>query len=191
MALHMQCSDKNVIIPEGVSASIVQRALLEEGVKVDIMNHGVDVGTDVTAGKRRATQKLKEREQHGKKKANRVSVLARIDGRCRAMGRTGVMPTSTYGSSAVGADEGNIKRQKRNLAIATAKGLSAGTSSALTIEMTYGSEAQPDIKAHMSHIEAWLMYYDKYRTNESKRILMEAAWCKALARIDRKKKAGG
>ena len=57
--------------------------------------------------------------------------------------------------------------------------------------MTYGSEAQPDIKAHMSHIEAWLRYYDKYRTNESKRILMEAAWCKALARIDRKKKAGG
>ena len=66
MALHMQCSDKNVIIPEGVPASIVQRALLEEGVKVDIMNHGVDVGTDVTAGKRRATQKLKEREQNGK-----------------------------------------------------------------------------------------------------------------------------
>ena len=62
MALHMQCSDKNVIIPEGVPASIVQRALLEEGVKVDIMNHGVDVGTDVVAGKRRATQKLTERE---------------------------------------------------------------------------------------------------------------------------------
>jgi len=51
MVLHMQCSGKNVIIPEGVPASIVQRALLEEGVKVDIMNHGVDVGTDVTAGK--------------------------------------------------------------------------------------------------------------------------------------------
>ena len=83
------------------------------------MNHGVDVGTDVTAWKRRATQKLKEREENGKKKANRVSVLARIDGRCKTMGRTGVMPTSTYGSSAVGADEGNIKRQKRNLAIAT------------------------------------------------------------------------
>ena len=30
MALHMRCSDKNVIIPEGVPASIVQRALLEE-----------------------------------------------------------------------------------------------------------------------------------------------------------------
>ena len=59
MALHMQCSDKNVIIPEGTPANIVQRALLEEGVKVDIMSHGVDVGTDVTAGKRRATQKLK------------------------------------------------------------------------------------------------------------------------------------
>ena len=41
--------------------------------------------------------------------------MARIDERCRAMGRTGVMPTSTYGSSAVGADEGNIKRQKKEL----------------------------------------------------------------------------
>ena len=94
----------------------MQRALLEEGVKVDVMSHGVDVGTDVTAGKRRATHKLKEREENGRKKANRVSILTRIDGRCKTMGRTGVMPTTTYGSSAVGADEKNIKNQKRNLA---------------------------------------------------------------------------
>ena len=61
----------------------------------------------------------------------------------------------------------------------------------MAIEMTYGSEAQPDIRAHMSHIEAWLRYYDKHRTSESKRVLMEAAWCKALAKIEGKKKAGG
>ena len=36
------------------------------------MNHGVDVGTDVRAGKRRAVTKVKEREQAGKKKAKRV-----------------------------------------------------------------------------------------------------------------------
>ena len=113
MTFHMQCSDKNVIIPEGMPASIVQRALIEDGVKVDIMNHGVDVGTDVTAGKRRAITKLKEREQAGKSKAKKVSVLSRIGARCRTMGKTGVMPTSTYGSSAVGAYEGNIKRQKK------------------------------------------------------------------------------
>ena len=77
--------------------------------------------------------------EHGRKKANRVSILTRIDGRCKTMGRTGVMPTTTYGSSAVGADEKNIKNQKRKLAIATGKGLSAGTSSTLAIEMTYGS----------------------------------------------------
>ena len=97
MALHMQCSDKNVIIPEGVPASIVQRALLEEGGKVNIMNHGVDMGTDVTAGKRRSVTKLKEREQTGRKKAKSVSVLSRIDPRYKTMGKTGVMPTSTYG----------------------------------------------------------------------------------------------
>ena len=56
---------------------------------------------------------MKEREQTGKQKAKRVSVFSRIDARCKAMGKTGVMPTSTYGSSAVGADEGNIKRQKK------------------------------------------------------------------------------
>ena len=156
---------------------------------MDIMSHGVDVGTDVTAGKRRATQKLKEREESGRKKANRVSILTRIDSRCKTMGRTGVMPTTTYGSSAVGADEKNIKRQKRNLAVATGKGLSVGASNTLAIELTYGNEAQPDIRAHMSHIEAWLRYYDKYRTCESKRILMEAAWCKALAKIEEKNKS--
>ena len=101
------------------------------------------------------------------------------------------MPTSTYGSNAVGADEGNIKRQKRNLAVATGKGLSAGTSNTLAIEMTYGSDTQPDIRVYMSHVEAWLRYYDKYRGSESKKQLMEAAWCKALARIEKKKKSGG
>ena len=96
--------------------------MLAEGVKVNILNHGVDVGTDVTAGKRRAVTKLKEREQAGKKKAKRVSVLATIDARCNALGKAGVIPTSMYGSSAVGADEGNIQIQKRNLAVATGKG---------------------------------------------------------------------
>ena len=43
----------------------------------------------------------------------------------------------------------------------------------------------------MNHIEAWLRYYDKYNNNESKRQLMEAAWCKALARIDGRRKSGG
>ena len=57
--------------------------------------------------------------------------------------------------------------------------------------MTYGSDAQPDIKAHMSHIEVWLRYYDKYNGDENKRQLMEAAWCKALARIDNVRKNGG
>ena len=81
-SLHMQCSDKN--------------ALLEEGVKANIMNHGVDVGTDVTAGRRRATEKLCESEETGKSKAHRVSALSRVDNRCKKMGITGVMPTSMY-----------------------------------------------------------------------------------------------
>ena len=86
----MQCSDKNVIIPEGMPASIVQRALLEKGVKVSIMNHGVDVGTDVTAGIRRATNTLIGREEAGKNKAKQVSVLSNIGTRCKAMGVTEV-----------------------------------------------------------------------------------------------------
>ena len=97
-----------------------------------------------------------------------MSVLSKIDARCKTLGKTGVMPTSMYGSSAVGADKGNIKRQKRNLAVATGKGLSAGTSNTFAIEMAYGSEAQPDIRAHIDHVEAWLKYYDKCKDSESK-----------------------
>ena len=54
--------------------------------------------------------------------------------------------------------------------------------------MTYGSEAQPDIKTRMNHVEAWLRYYDKYKSNERKKQLMEAAWCKALTTIESKTK---
>lgn len=57
-----------------------------------------------------------------------------------------------------GRTKATSKDRKRNLVVATGKGLSAGTSNTLAIEMTYGSDAQPDIKAHMSHIEAWLRY---------------------------------
>ena len=83
------------------------------------------------------------------------------------------------------------KDRKRNLAVASGKGLSVGTSNRLAIAMTYGSEAQPDIRAHMDHVEAWLRYYDKYKDSESKKQLMEAAWCKALASIEKEKKSGG
>ena len=118
-----------------------------------------------------------------------MSVLSKVDSRCKEMGITGVMPTRMYGSSVVGVDHANIRRQKSNLAVASGKGLSAGTSNTLAIEMVYGSEAQPDIRAHMEHVEAWLRDYDKYKdANEKAR--MEAARCKALAKIERRHKNG-
>ena len=55
--------------------------------------------------------------------------------------------------------------------------------------MGFGNEAQPDIRAHMDHEEAWLRYYDKYK-DAGKKKQMEAAWCKALARIERRQKNG-
>ena len=83
-------------------------------------------------------------------------MLSRVDSRCKKMGLIGVMPTSNYGSSAVGVDEGNIKKQKTNLAVASGKGPSAGASNAFAIEMVYESDAQPDVRAHMEHVGALL-----------------------------------
>ena len=56
--MYMQCSDKNVIIPEGIPARAAQRALIEQGVIVKIEAHGVDVGTDVTAELKRCPKKI-------------------------------------------------------------------------------------------------------------------------------------
>ena len=81
----------------------------------------------------------------------------------------------------MGADESNIKKQKRNLAVATGKGLAQGTSYTIAIAWTYGKEAQPDIRAHMDHVEAWLRYYDKYRDSD-KEGAMQEAWFKAAAK---------
>ena len=81
----------------------------------------------------------------------------------------------------MGADESNIKKQKRNLAVATGKGFAEGTSSTIAIAWTYGRDAQPDIRTHMDHIEAWLRYYDKYRSTE-KESAMQEAWFKAAAK---------
>ena len=125
-------------------------------MKVSIENHGVDVGTDVTAGRKRDVRKFKERENAGAKRARRVSALGKIDRRTKMMGIIAVKPVHGYGASAVGVGESNIKSQKRNLAVATGKGLTKGTSSTIAIAWTYGKEAQPDIRAHMDHVEVWL-----------------------------------
>ena len=65
--MHMKCSDKNIIIPEGIPARAAQRALIEQGVIVKIEAHGVDVGTDVTAGQKRNAKQLKETINKGSK----------------------------------------------------------------------------------------------------------------------------
>ena len=65
----MTCSEKNVIIPPGMPARAAQRALLEQGVRVDIEKHGVDVGTDVIRGQSRDAQKLKDRSSAAEKRA--------------------------------------------------------------------------------------------------------------------------
>ena len=62
----MTCSEKHVIIPVGMAA---QRTPLEEGARVDIESHGVDVGTDVTAGQKRNAKKFKERSDAAGKRA--------------------------------------------------------------------------------------------------------------------------
>lgn len=43
----------------------------------------------------------------------------------------------------------------------------------------------------MSHVEAWLRYYDKYSSDQSKKQLIEAAWRKTLARVESKERSGG
>ena len=50
----------------------------------------------------------------------------------------------------------DIKRQEKNLSIATGKGLRKGAFATISIEWTYGNEVQPDVKVHLTHIEAWL-----------------------------------
>ena len=88
--MHMKCSDKNIIIPEGMPARVAQRALLHQGFEVRIEAHGVDVGTDVTGGLQRDTKKLKERSNAAGKRARRVNTLAKHDGRACVLGKTGV-----------------------------------------------------------------------------------------------------
>ena len=73
--LKMECSDKNVIIPPGMPARVVQKALLEQGVVVRIAAHGKDVGVDVTAGKKKKTKTLKDRANAATKRARNINEL--------------------------------------------------------------------------------------------------------------------
>ena len=65
-----------------------------------------------------------------------------------------------YGGTAVGVDEATIKKQKQNMAAALGKGLRKGASATIAIELAWGQKAQPGIRAHLGHIEAWLRYFD-------------------------------
>ena len=105
-----------------------------------------------------------------------------MDSICKIIGIAGLIPTSMYGLWEQIKE--TSKGRKRNLAVTSGKGLGADTSNTLAIEMVYGSEAQPYVRAHMEHVEAWLRYYDKHK-DTNKREHVEAAWCKALANIER------
>ena len=90
------------------------------------------------------------------------------------MGKSGVAPAGTYGNTAIGASKTELKKQKQNMAAASGKGLRKGASATIAIEMTYGREAQPDIIAHMGHIETWLRYYDTHAMKAT--YLVSNAW---------------
>ena len=82
----------------------------------------------------------------------------------------------------VGADAKDIKKQRHNLSIATGMGLRKGASATIVIEWTYGRGAQPDVQVHLSHIEAWLRYYDMYKKVESD--LIGRSWKETLKRTE-------
>ena len=94
----------------------------------------------MVAGKKKKAAMLTAREDAAAKKATKVRDLVKIDGRCKKLGVTEVKPQQNYGSSVVGADENNIKSQKRNMAVATGKGLSPGTSPTVATVWTYGEQ---------------------------------------------------
>ena len=123
--------------------------LQADELKVTISACGVDVGTNITGGHRRAKKKLGERIATAKRRAIKVDELTRVNKKCRRMGTTGVAKAHSYGSTANGASEKEIKAMERNMAIASGRGLRKGASATLAIEWIYGRLAQPDITAHM------------------------------------------
>ena len=93
-------------------------------------------------------------------------------------------PAQAYGNTAVGADTADIKRQKKNMAAASGKGLRKEASATISIEWTHGPKAQPEIRAHMGHMEAWLRYADRH--GEAKKEQIHRAWTKTVTRIKKK-----
>ena len=121
------------------------------------------------------------------KRARNINELTKFNPKAKVLGPTGVDPAQVYGGTAVGVDETIIKKQKQNMAAASGKGLRKGASATLAIEWAWGQKAQPDIRAHMGHIEAWLRYFGKYREAKGDRI--ERVWRRTYNRtVDAGKK---
>ena len=114
--------------------------------------------------------------------------LTKHDKRASMMGKTGVDKAQTYGASAVGADEKDIKKQKQNMAISFGRGTRKGASATMAIQWTWGTEGQPEVRAHMAHIEAWLRYLDNYMVG--KKELIDRAWNKVKDRIEGARRKG-
>ena len=119
-------------------------------------------------------------------RARNIHELTKCNAKTKVLGVTGVMPAQVYGGTAVGVDESIIKRQKQNMAAASGKGLRKGASATIAIEWAWGQKAQPDIRAHLGHIEAWLKYYDDHKEDEMPRI--RRAWKVAYRRATEAKK---
>ena len=68
------------------------------------------------------------------------------------------------------------------------RGLRKVAPATIAIEWAYGTEAQPDIRAHRSHNEAWLRYWDMY--NNEKRERIGRAQEKTFRRIEETRRRG-
>jgi hypothetical protein len=134
------------------------------------------------------TKTVKERANAATKRTRNTHELIKHNHRAKVLGTTGVDPSQVYGGTAVGVDEAIIKKQKQNMAAASGKGLRKGASATIAIEWAWGQKAQPDVRAHMGHIEAWLRFYDEHKGEDMERI--RKAWKVAYKRATEASKQG-
>ena len=134
-----------------------------------IVLHERDLGIDTVATGKRNDTILKERTVNATGRAGEnlfvVNTMATSGAgvkyvkQAQMMARQSMHPSQAYGNSAIGASPSITSKQKSNLA--TASGIMGkGSSRTLTIQWTFGPDAQPDINNPMEVIEAWLRFVD-------------------------------
>ena len=148
------------------------------GAQVTGVAQVADLGTEATAGARRGTACRTARIAKAARRGARAKWLGRRTNKGEKLFNTNLWPTMSFGLSAFGVSQEQMKRMRTLAAKCAAE--QSGQCTTSTIAISFPHDSDPAIKLRRQIIKDWLSLWER---NPSERAAWTLAWQRAMPRL--------